>query len=141
MTKITKVKTGNAFEDKESYSRLVRIGDWMLMSNTAGRHPETKVMPEDAAGQAEQVFDNIERLLTKIGSSLADVVRSRVTIPNPADVPAVMEVVARRYKGIDPASTVLCSPLGLPHLKVEMEITAYFGAAGMEQERLVVPLV
>jgi enamine deaminase RidA (YjgF/YER057c/UK114 family) len=140
MPSITKVKTGNPFEDKESYSRLVRIDDWILMSNTAGRHPETKIMPEDAAGQAEQVFDNMERLLKKIGSSLADVVRSRVTIPDPSDVPAIMDVVARRYKGIDPVSTVLCSALGLPHLKVEMEVTAYFGAGNMEQRRLVIPL-
>lgn len=140
MPKITKVKTGNVFEDKESFSRLVIIDDWILMANTAGRNPRTKEMPTDAAGQARQAFDNVEAALRSVGSSLADVVRSRIFIPNPADVASVMAVVGERYRGIDPVSTVSCSPLGLPHLLFEVEVTAYRGASLLDQSRVTISL-
>ncbi|ASY73840.1 putative translation initiation inhibitor (plasmid) [Sinorhizobium fredii CCBAU 83666] len=63
-----------------------------------------------------------------------------MTIPYPGDVQAVMEVVGERFRGIDPVSTVTCSPLGLDYLKFELEVTAYRGAGSDDVERLVVSL-
>lgn len=137
---IVKVKTGNPFEDKESFSRVVVIDNWIMTSNTAGRNLRTKAMPDTAAGQAVEAFDNVEAALRSVGSSLAEVVRSRVTIPDPKDVEAVMQVVGERFQGIDPVSTVTCTPLALDYLKMELEVTAYRGAADDTVERLVVSL-
>jgi len=128
MVKISKIKTGNPFEERESFSRMVVVDDWIFTSNTAGRNPRTKQMSELAHEQAAQAFDNIDAALKTVGSSLADVVRSRVTIPDPKDVPAVMAIVGERFRGIDPASTVTCAPLALDYLKFELEVTAYRGA-------------
>lgn len=140
MPKITKVKTGNPFEDKESFSRVVVVGDWIFTSNTAGRNPRTKVMSELAHEQATQAFDNIDAALKAVGSSLADVIRSRVTIPNPADVGAAMAVVGERFRGIDPVSTVTCAPLALDYLKFELEVTAYRGASLADADRMLIAL-
>lgn len=140
MVKVTKVKTGNPFEDKESFSRLVVVDNWIFSSNTAGRNPRTKVMSELAHEQAAQAFDNVDAALRSVGSSLADVIRSRVTIPNPGDVQTVMEVVGERFRGIDPVSTVTCAPLGLDYLKFELEVTAHRDAGSGDVERLVVTL-
>jgi enamine deaminase RidA (YjgF/YER057c/UK114 family) len=140
MLRITKVKTGNPFEEKESFSRVVVVGDWIFTSNTAGRNPRTKVISDLAHEQASQSFDNVDAALQAVGSSLADVIRSRVTIPNPSDVGAVMAVVGERFRGIDPVSTVTCAPLALNYLKFELEVTAYRGVGLGGAERLVLSL-
>lgn len=129
MTKITKVKTGSKFEEIASYSRLVAVDNWIYVSNTAGRNPQTQEIPDDVIEQTEQVFNNIEQALLAVDASLADVVMSRVFIQNPSDTPAVMEFIGTKFKGIDPATTVTCPPLGSTVYKVELEVTAYRGAA------------
>lgn len=139
MQKITRVKTGNPFEDKESFSRVVVVEKWIFTSNTAGRNLRTKEMPASAREQAIEAFNNVEAALKAVGSSLQEVVRSRVTIPDPKDVPEVMAVVGERFRGVDPASTVTCTPLALDYLKMELEVTAYRGA-GSDDERISVVL-
>lgn len=129
MTQIVKLKTGSKFEEKASYSRLVAVDNWIYVSNTAGRNPETQLIPEDVIEQARQVFNNIEAALAAVDASLADVVCSRVFIQDPQDVPRVMEFIGEKFRGIDPASTVTCPPLGSTVYKVELEVTAYRGAA------------
>ncbi len=136
MSKITKVNTGSVFEEKGSYSRLVAVDHWIYVSNTAGRNPETKLISEDVLEQTQQVFDNIESALTAVGSSLADVVMSRVFIQDPADTPAVMDFIGQKYKGINPATTVTCPPLGSQIYKVELEVTAFRGASRLELEHI-----
>jgi enamine deaminase RidA (YjgF/YER057c/UK114 family) len=133
MVEVTKVKSGGFYEDKESYSRLVMVDNWIFMANTAGRNLTTRYMSEDAVEQAAQVFSNIERSLEQVGATLADVVRSHVHIQYREDAPAVMAYVGERFRGIDPASTVTCAPLGLPDFKVEIEVTAYRGAGAAKQ--------
>lgn len=136
MTKITKLKTGNKFEELASYSRLVAVGDLIFLSNTAGRHPETKEMPETVEGQLHQVLANIERALVAVGSNLSDVVNLQIFVPNPADGDAVGQILGERFRGIDPACTMICSPLGSTIYKVEIAATAHRGAGSAEVEKI-----
>lgn len=132
MTNITKVKTGSKYEEIGSYSRAVAVDNWIFISNTAGRNPETQEIPEDIAEQTLQVFANIEAGLASVDATLADVVMSRVFIQNPADTMAIMTIVGEKFRGVDPASTVTCPPLGSDVYKVEIEVTAYRGASNAE---------
>lgn len=136
MTKITKVKTGSKYEEIGSYSRVVAVDNWIFVSNTAGRNPKTQEIPEDPVAQTEQVFANIEAGLASVGSGLGDVVASRVFIQDPADTMAIMTKVGEKFRGIDPASTVTCPPLGSDIYKVEIEVTAYRGAGDAEVEQV-----
>ncbi|MDO6783411.1 RidA family protein [Neptunomonas phycophila] len=136
MSNIIKVKTGSPFEDMGSYSRLVAVDDWIYVSNTAGRNSDTKEINEDIIQQTNQVFSNIERALASVDSSLADVVMSRVFIQNPDDTATVMEVVGSKFRGIDPATTVTCPPLGSTIYKVELEVTAYRNASKRSVTRI-----
>lgn len=140
MTRIVKVKTGNKFEELGSYSRIVAVDNWIFVSNTAGRNPQTKEIPEDVADQTLQVFANIEGALTAVDSCLADVISSRVFIQNPDDTPTVMAIVGEKFRGIDPAATVTCPPLGSTVYKVELEVTAYRGASTANVEKITVSL-
>jgi enamine deaminase RidA (YjgF/YER057c/UK114 family) len=140
MFDIVKVKSGSPYEEIESFSRVVAIGDWILVSNTAGVDYATQQFPDTAAGQTQLALRNIQGALESVGSSLADVVRSRVIVPNPAESPEVMAEVGRAFRGVDPASSVLCSPLGGPHYKVQIEVTAYRGAGASPQNRVQIQL-
>lgn len=132
MTKITKLKTGSVLEEISSYSRLVCVDNLIFVSNTAGRNPDTKEIPEDLEEQTLQVFANIERALNAVESSLADVVMTRVFIQDPKDAMVVMGIFGEKFKGVDPATTVSCPPLSSNTYKVEIEVTAYKGASSAE---------
>ncbi|WFF41358.1 RidA family protein [Salinicola endophyticus] len=136
MTHITKVKTGSPFEEHASYSRVVAVDNWILVSNTAGRHPTTKQIPDDVGEQLKQVFANIERGLAAVDSSLADIVSAKIFIQDPADTNTVMGLFGEIMHGIDPVITVTCPPLGAEVYKVELEVTAYRGAGSAEIHRI-----
>ncbi|WP_180899819.1 RidA family protein [Martelella soudanensis] len=136
MVDVIKVKTGNKFEDWASYSRVVAVDNLIFVSNTAGRNPETKEIPDDITAQTEQVLANIERALQAVDSSLEDVVSSRVYVQDPADGDAVGEVLGKRFRGIDPATTMVCPALGSKIYRVEIDVTAYRGA-GKGNTRLI----
>ncbi|KAB6717203.1 MULTISPECIES: Rid family hydrolase [Roseobacteraceae] len=134
MTKIVKVKTGAKLEQLSSYSRIVMVDNWISVSNTAGRNPQTKEIPEDLREQTLQVFENIENALKAVGSGLEDVISTRVFIQTPSDTPAVMEIFGEKFRGVDPTTTVTCPPLGSSVYKVEIEVSAYRGASKAEIE-------
>jgi enamine deaminase RidA (YjgF/YER057c/UK114 family) len=136
MAKIVKLNSGSTFEEKASYSRAVAVDNWIYVSNTAGRNPETKEIPEDFSAQAFQVFSNLEAALASFGAVLADVIFSRVFVQNADDIPAMIEILGNKFKGIDPATTVTCPPLGSSVYKVEIEVTAYKGASTSNVETL-----
>lgn len=140
MVEVTRLKSNSTIEARNNYSRGIAIGDWIVLANTAGRNFSNRVMPEDATGQAEQMFRNIEGALEALGASLADVVRARVSVPDPKDMPAVTAVFAAKFKGIEPVGTFTCTPLAGPEYKVEMEVTAYRGAGRAEVRRVSVVL-
>lgn len=140
MTKVVKVKTGSKFEEHGSYSRVVAVDNWIFVSNTAGRNPQTQQIPEDVIEQTVQVFANIDAALASVGASLADVVASRVFIQNPEDTPSVMTMVGEKFRGINPASTVTCPPLGSTVYKVEIEVTAFKGASVADVEEIKISL-
>ncbi|MBH3429996.1 RidA family protein [Pseudomonas alkylphenolica] len=140
MTEVIKLKTGSKYEEMGSYSRLVAVDNWIYVSNTAGRNPETKLISEDVIEQTHQVFSNIEAALKAVDSSLADVICSRVFIQNPDDVAAVMTLIGEKFRGIDPASTITCPPLGSTIYKVEVEVTAYRNAARANVVKINLPL-
>ena len=140
MTKVVKIKTGSKFEEHGSYSRIVAVDNWIFVSNIAGRNPVSKEIPEEITAQTLQVFSNIEAALAAVDSGLSDVVASRVFIQDPSHTEAVMTVVGEKFRGINPASTVTCPPLGSTVYKVEIEVTAYRGAGKAETEERVISL-
>ena len=140
MVDVIKVKSGSIYEEKESSSRLVVVDNWIYVSNTAGRNYKTREMSTDPVEQAKQSLNNVEGALKSVGSRLEDVVMSTIYIPYVEDAPTVMAYIGERFRGIDPARTVLCSPLGNPEFKVEVEVTAFKGAGSAEVEHKVITL-
>lgn len=140
VNEIVKVKSGSILEDKEGYSRVVALDNWIFMSLTAGRDYKSRAMPDTALEQAKQAMKNVEGALASVGSGLEDVVRRRIFIPRQEDVSEVMAYMGEKFKGVDPASCVSCGPLGGPEYLFEIEITAYRGAGRLPQKQIVIAL-
>ncbi len=129
MSVIKKVKSGSKMEDIVGYSRAVVVDNFVFVSNTAGRNPETGEMPDSFKEQAEFTLATIERSLKAVGSCLEDIVSYRAYAPNPDDLKEAAEVLGATFRGIDPCCTMTCSPLAAPYYKFEMEVTAIIGAS------------
>ena len=140
MPTVTKIKTGSPAEERGAYSRVVAVDNLIFVSNTAGRNPQTKLIPADLAEQTRQVLANIDGALAAVDSCLEDVVAARVFIQFPDDIDPVMEAYAERMRGIDPTLTLTSPPLGSPEYKVEIEVTAYRGASAGSVEKKTIAL-
>jgi enamine deaminase RidA (YjgF/YER057c/UK114 family) len=125
------VFTGSKYEALAGYARAVVVGDRIFVSGTVGYDFKTGALPASAAGQAEQALDTIEWALGQARSTIADVVRVRVFIPDLDDVVAVSQVLKLRLRDTRPANTTVCSPLAVPECKVEIEVEAIRGSAGV----------
>jgi enamine deaminase RidA (YjgF/YER057c/UK114 family) len=118
------IQTGSRWEELAGYSRAVIDGEWVFVSGTLGQVFATGEFPDTAEQQCGVALDTIENVLAQARSSLADVVRIRVYIPDRGDVIAVSHVLRRRFGGNRPANTTLCSALAVEGAKVELEVTA-----------------
>jgi enamine deaminase RidA (YjgF/YER057c/UK114 family) len=119
-----RVSSGSSLEQAVGYSRAVRVGSRVLVAGTAPNRPDGEVDPDPAA-QARRCFDIIEQALETAGSSLHDVVRSRVYLVSVDDFEAIGAVHGERLGDARPANTtVVVQALLDPRWKVEIEVEA-----------------
>ena len=83
------ISSGAAFEERVGYSRAVRVGTSVWVSGTAPIMPGDADPPADAYEQATVCLEIIGRALTQAGSSLDDVVRTRIYVVHAGDIDAV----------------------------------------------------
>ena len=121
------ISSGSTFEAEGGYSRAVANDDWVFVAGTTGFDYARMTIAEDPAEQARQAFRNIASALAEAGATLADVVRVRYYVPNPADWPAIVPILGEVFGTIRPAATALFCGLVDPRMKVEIEATARRG--------------
>ena len=123
------ISSGSPFEAAAGYSRAVVDGEWVFVAGTTGFDYAAMTIVEDPAAQARQALRNIEAALAEAGASLADVVRIKYYLPDAADWPLIVPVVAEAFAAIRPAATALICGLVDPRMKIEIEVTARRGGA------------
>ncbi len=117
-----RVSSGSRWEGPYGYSRAVVVGDTCWVAGTTDPGSEH---PDDAAAQAREALEVIERALAEVGFSLADVVRTRMYVIDPAHAVSVAEVHREVFGDIRPAATlVVVAALIEPGLLVEIEVDA-----------------
>jgi enamine deaminase RidA (YjgF/YER057c/UK114 family) len=120
------ISSGGPWEARYGYSRAVVVGDEAFVSGTtdAGRDG-LSLHPGNPRGQAEAVFEIIRKALGQAGLGLADVVRTRMYVTDPANIEAVATVHGEVFGDIRPAATVVVvAALIDPTLLVEIEADA-----------------
>jgi enamine deaminase RidA (YjgF/YER057c/UK114 family) len=119
MTGRRRISSGAPWEGPAGYSRAVVDGDDCWVAGTTGG------AEGDAETQARAALGIIQRALAEGGFTLADVVRTRVFVVDPADIPAVLRVHGEAFGAIRPAATlVVVAGLIDPALRVEIEVDA-----------------
>ncbi|MFZ8995225.1 MAG: aldo/keto reductase [bacterium] len=102
------VLSGSEWEEIAGYCRAQRIGDLIVVSGTTATAGHSRIVARgDAAAQTTFILDKISAALEALGSSMKDVVRTRIYLVNVEDTLAVSKAHGRVFGQIKPANTLL----------------------------------
>ena len=114
-----------------NYKMATRMegGRLLYIAGQVARDAEGNVLaPGDIRTQAQEVFQNLRRVLQAAGGDLADLLKITTYLTRIEDLPAVVEVRTQFIPGELPASTlIVVSRLAQPDLLIEVEGMAAIG--------------
>ena len=113
-----------AYEPIVGYSRAVVVGDRVHVSGTAANPADGSPPPEDIYDQTRVCLELIGTALEQAGTSLANVVRTRVYLVNADDFDGFARAHAEVFGDVRPANTTVLAGLFDPRWKVEIEVEA-----------------
>ena len=81
--------------------QAVEAGGWIYVSALFGADAVDRVIPDDAAAEANVLFDNLVAILAAAGAELTDVVRVGIVMRDlQRDRPTFNAVWAKRFGGV-----------------------------------------
>jgi len=119
-----RVLSGTVWERDAGYARAVRVGNQITVSGTTATHGARLIGGTDPAAQAHAVIDKLAGSLQALGSSLEDVVRTRIFVSDIAHWEPVARAHGERFGHIQPANTLVQAPLVGHEYLVEIEADA-----------------
>jgi len=124
VTERQRIFSASEFEGRYGYARAVVTGDRVVISGTAPIWPDGSCDPDPGA-QARRCLDIIEAALAEAGSSMTDVVRTRMFVTDASYRDAVGAEHARCFAEHPPAtSMIVVAGLLDERWKVEIEAEA-----------------
>jgi reactive intermediate/imine deaminase len=108
------------------FSEAVRAGDYLFVSGQIGNVPGSlDLAPGGIAAEARQAMQNIDAVLKRHGSSLADTVKCTVFLADMKEWPAFNDVYREFFPDHFPARSALGANGLARGARVEVECIAY----------------
>lgn len=119
------IGSGSPWEDIVGYSRAVKVGNIIEVAGTTAMDGELLVGKDDVYEQTKFIFKKIEKALQQLGSSLNDVVRTRMFVTNMDDWELIGKAHGEFFTTIKPVATMVeVKRLINEALLIEIEVTA-----------------
>ena len=120
-----RISSGSPWEDIIGYSRAVRVGNIVEVAGTTAMDGDVVIGKGDIYAQAFYVFKKIETALQEAGTSMNDVVRTRMFVTDISQWEAVGKAHGEFFKTIKPVATMVeVSRLIDDDMLIEIEVTA-----------------
>ena len=117
--------SGAFWENEVGYSRAVRAGNIIEVAGTTSVDGDSIRGKGDMYAQAVFIFQKIEKVLLEAGSSMKDVIRTRMYVTDISKWQDAGRAHALFFKEIKPVTTMVeVSRLIDPELLIEIEVTA-----------------
>jgi len=120
------ISSGGPWEQIIGYSRATVAGNYVHVSGSTATVDGVLQHEGDAYGQTKVALEVIASALSQAGHEIADVVRTRIYVSNPADLDAVGKAHGEVFGQIRPAATILAGIKFInPAMLVEIEADSY----------------
>ena len=130
----TNISSGAPWESIVGYSRAVRVGNMIEVAGTTAVDGDQLVGEGNAYQQSRFIFAKIQKALEQAGSSMRDVVRTRMYVTTSNVIDDVLRAHGEVFVDIRPVATlVVVSALINDKLLVEIEASAIIDAVNNEQ--------
>lgn len=121
----TKISSGSKWEEIVGYSRAIKVGNLIEVAGTTAMDGDRLVGKDDLYAQTVFIIRKIENVLVELGSSLNDVIRTRMFVTNMAEWEMAGKAHGEFFKTIRPVTTMVeVSSLISKDLLIEIEATA-----------------
>ncbi len=123
--------SGAPWEASFGYARAVRCGDFVLVAGTTAISEDGVVLaPGDAGGQVHAVLDLVEQALERAGTTLEQVVQTRMFVTDMSRAEEIGRAHGERFAAHPPVTSMVgVAALIDPRMLVEIEAVAYVGEA------------
>jgi enamine deaminase RidA (YjgF/YER057c/UK114 family) len=119
-----RISSGSEFEQRWGYSRAVVSGSSVHVAGTAPIMADGADPPAGAYAQMRRCLEIVERALDEAGTSLSNVVRTRVFVTDPSHVADAMRAHGEAFAEVRPACTGIIARLFDDRWLVEIEVEA-----------------
>ena len=126
MTEKIKISSGVKWESLVGYSRAVKAGNMIFIGGTAASDEDGNTIGvNDAYGQTRFILTKIDKTLKQMGSSLDDVVRTRIFVTDISKWEEIGRAHNEFFSKIMPCCTMVeVKALINPDMLVEIEADA-----------------
>jgi len=122
----TNYSSGAKWEDIVGYSRAVKVGNIVEVTGTVAVNENSLLVgKDDAYTQTKFIIEKIEKVLIRAGSSLKDVVRTRMFVTDISRWEEYGKAHGEFFKDIKPCTSMIeVKGLIAPEYLIEIEATA-----------------